>query len=56
MTAKTSSRLAVVDGGACLVKATSFESTFGTGQKTERGTVPADFADAYQASLADGAP
>ncbi len=32
------------------------ESTLGTGQKTLRGTVPADRAAAYQASLADGAP
>ena len=30
------------------------ESTFGTGQKTLRGTVPASRAPAYQASLADG--
>src|ERR1700722_3605618 len=56
ITAKTSARAAVVTGGACRVNATSLESTFGTRQKTERGTVPADRADAYQASLADGAP
>src|ERR1700722_2879820 len=56
MTANTSSRLAVVAGGACLVNATSRESTFGTGQNTLRGTVPADRAAANQASLTDGVP
>ncbi len=56
ITAKTSARLAVVGGGACLVNATSLESTFGIGQKTVRGTLPAGRAEAYQASLADGAP
>ena len=43
-------------GGSCLVNATSRESTLGTGQNTLRGTVPADRAVAYQASLTDGAP
>src|SRR6202035_697652 len=56
ITAKTSSRLAVVGGGSRRVNATSLESTFGTGQKTDRGTVPASRAAAYQASLADGTP
>src|SRR6185437_4696954 len=56
MTAKTSARLAVVGGGSRRVNATSLESTFGTGQNTVRGTVPAGLASAYQASLADGTP
>jgi hypothetical protein len=38
------------------VKATSPESTFGTGQNTVRGTGPARRADANQASLTDGTP
>src|SRR5262249_38366631 len=35
---------------------TSFESTWGPGQTTRRGTVPAGRAAANQASFADGAP
>ena len=56
MTLKTAARLADVAGGSWRVNATSRESTFGTGQNTLRGTVPAGRAAAYQASFADGAP
>src|SRR5580698_6049789 len=60
MTANTSSREAAwrdaPPGGSCLVNSTSLESTFGTGQKTVLGTVPARRASAYQASFTDGAP
>ena len=56
MTRNTSSLLADVAGGSWRVNATSRESTFGTGQNTLRGTVPAGRAAAYQASFADGAP
>ena len=38
-------------GGSCLVKATSAESTLGTGQNTLRGTGPARRIDANQASF-----
>jgi len=43
-------------GGGRRVKATSPESTFGTGQNTVRGTTPARRADANQASLTEGTP
>ena len=56
MTLKTAARLADVAGGSWRVNVTSRESTFGTGQNTLRGTVPAGRAAAYQASFADGAP
>ena len=38
------------------MNATSLESTFGTGQNTLRGTVPAGRAAANQASLTEGTP
>ena len=54
-TAKVAARSASA-GGSCRVKASSPESTPGTGQNTARGTGPARRAAAYQASLALGAP
>jgi N-acetylmuramic acid 6-phosphate (MurNAc-6-P) etherase len=55
-TANTSSRPTGTAGGSCLLSATSFESTFGTGQNTVRGTVPAGRAAANQATFTEGAP
>jgi hypothetical protein len=55
-TAKTSSRVAVVDGAGRRRIATSPESTFGTGQKTVGGTVPTRAVSAYQAIFTDGTP
>src|SRR5207248_4627334 len=54
-TAKTFSR-ATAAGGRRVVKATSPDSTLGTGQKTFAGTFPACRAVANQASLALGMP
>ena len=48
--------LAPLTGGSCLVKATSPESTLGTGQNTVRGTGPARRACANQAILTEGTP
>ena len=56
MTAKTSCREALVAGGSRRTSRTSAESTFGTGQNTERPTDPALAAAAYQATFADGTP
>ena len=56
MQRNTSSRVAVVTGGGRRTIATRPESTFGTGQKTLRGTVPASRTSAYQAALRLGTP
>ena len=56
MQAKTSSRDAEVCGAGRRRKATSPESTFGTGQKTDRGTRPCWVTSAYQAALTLGTP
>src|SRR5665811_2259537 len=56
MTAKTCSRVAVVDGGSRRVHATSAESTLGAGQKTLRPICPASLTSAYQAALTLGMP
>ncbi len=53
---KTACRPATEAGGSCRVKATSPESTFGTGQNTERGTPPARRTLAHHAAFTDGTP
>src|SRR5690606_37895913 len=55
-TANVASRVAVVVGGCRRSSRTSAESTFGTGQNTDRPTDPARRASAYQAAFADGTP
>ena len=55
MTANTARRSAV-RGSTCRSRATSAESTPGTGQKTERDTDPARRAVPYQAALTLGEP
>ena len=54
--AKTSERVAGVCGAGRRVSDTRPESTFGTGQKTLRETVPASRTSAYQAALTLGTP
>jgi hypothetical protein len=58
ITAKTSARSTPAGngGGSVRTSRTRPESTFGTGQKTERGTAPARSARAYQAVLTLGPP
>jgi len=55
-TANTSSRRAVVAGGAVRVRRTRAESTLGSGQNTDREIVPARETVPYQAALAEGDP
>ena len=43
-------------GGGRRTRATSPESTFGSGQKTRRPTLPARRTEPYQAAFTDGTP
>src|SRR5450830_621188 len=56
ITAKTSSRVAVVAGGSRRVKATSPEWILGAGQKTFMPITPALRIPLYQAALTEGTP
>src|SRR5215207_991617 len=56
MTAKTSSRLALVSGGSRRVKATRPDEILGAGQKTFMPITPALRMLLYQAALTDGTP
>src|SRR4029453_16880326 len=55
-TAKTWSRVAVLSGGRCRVRATSAESTFGAGQNTERPIEPTRRRSQCQRAFTDGTP
>ena len=56
MIVKTLRRSSSSPGVCLLVNETSFESTLGAGQNTERETDPAPFTSAHQAAYTDGIP